>query len=121
MPGMADEKAALRAEWLNAQLRVELGLPAVGDDKRIALGGERLMQSQPVINLKAHPRLRQKTMKLADGSRNQPRGGGRAAAKGDLAVLRIVRFAQLAAEFDVKFLKTAGVGQQLLPMQSERR
>ena len=79
------------------------------------------MQSQPVINLKAHPRLRQKTMKLADGSRNQPRGGGRAAAKGDLAGLRIVRFAQLAAELDVKFLKTAGVRQQLLPMQSERR
>ena len=58
MVGMADEKAALRAERLNAQLRVELGLPAVGDHKRVKLGVQRLMQRQPVINLKAHTRLR---------------------------------------------------------------
>lgn len=57
---MADEKAALRAERLHAQLRVELGLPAVGDHKRVELRGQRLMQRQPVINLKAHPRLRQR-------------------------------------------------------------
>ena len=121
MIGMADEKAALRAERLHAQLRVELGLPAVGNHKRVELRGQRLMQRQPVINLKAHPRLRQKAMKLADGGRNQPCGRGRAAAKSDLAVLRIVRFAQLAAELHVQLLKAAGVGQQLLPVQGERR
>ena len=60
-------------------------------------------------------------MKPADGGRNQPCGRGRAAAKGDLAVLRIVRFAQLAAELHVQLLKAAGVGQQLLPVQRERR
>ena len=79
------------------------------------------MQSKPVIDVKTHPRLRQKTMKLTDGRRNQPRAGSRAAPKSDLAILRIVRLTQLATEFNVEFLKTTRIRQQLLPMQRERR
>ncbi|VED53737.1 Uncharacterised protein [Raoultella terrigena] len=79
------------------------------------------MQGKPVINLKAHPHLRQQTVKLANGGRDQPRGGRRAAAKRDLAVLRIIRLPQLAAELDVQLLKPPGVRQQLLPVQRERR
>ena len=79
------------------------------------------MQSKPVINVKTYPRLRQKTMKLSDGRRNQPRAGSRAAAKSDLAILRIVRLTQLATKLNIEFLKTARIRQQLLPVQRERR
>ena len=94
---MADEETTLRAERLNPQLRIQLGLPAVGHHKRILLRGQRMVQVIPVVDMKTDPRLRQTTVKFTDRHRNQPRAGRRAAAERHFAVLRIVRFPQMAA------------------------
>jgi hypothetical protein len=50
------------------------------------------MQGKPVIDLKAHPRLRETAMKLSDGRRDQARRGRRATTERHFAIFAIVRF-----------------------------
>jgi hypothetical protein len=67
-------------------------MPAVGHHEGKLLGRQRVMQGKPVIDLKAHPRLRSTAMKLADGCRDQARRGRRAATERHFAIFAIVRF-----------------------------
>ncbi len=95
MPGTAAEMPFAWAQALGQVIRVGFEVAGVGDEELELFAEQALAQALPVIHLELHPGLGVAPDKAADGSGNQPRGWGRAAAETQLSRLQAIELADL--------------------------